>query len=39
MAASAVTGSGLGVLVLLLGGAAAIARHEQRRLAARPAAG
>jgi hypothetical protein len=25
--------------VLLLGGAAAIARHEQRRLAARPAAG
>src|SRR5207244_12021275 len=36
MAASAVTGSGLGGLVLLLGGAAAAARHGQRRLAARP---
>ena len=39
MAASAVTGSGLGVAVLLLGGAAAIAGHEHRRLAARPAHG
>lgn len=38
MAASAVTGSGLGVLVLLVGGAAAIAVHERRRLAPGPAA-
>ena len=37
MAASALTGSGLGVVVLVAGGASAIAAHERRRLAPRPA--